>query len=1102
MANLKDTFVLGKLTVTDSIIADKFKGPLEGNAATAIKFNTSRTFSFGGDVSGTVTTDCASGFEVSLSVLNNSHSHTYDNITNLDTPLTNYLNTAKAYTDDKIAALIDSSPDLLNTLNELAAAINDDPNFATTVADNIATKLSKTGGTMSGAITFNASTVDAIKYAGSKATYTMIKFINNTADANGNGIMIGGGGSVYIGSGESAANLYSALSSPSGGTEAIHISGDDAIKFYSNCQTIANRKETTYDNSGNWTMPGTITATQFTGPSKALYSSGFGDGTLTYLQTSSDFNGNSGWAHYLIANHGDGEIYYNYTIALPFWGAPKYRRKTGYSSGGASADRATNATANLSEWFDFVTSENYHTILDNTYLQLTGGTMSGGLTVNGKATFTGGVDIRGNAADKPLIVRGIAGSDGSGTVDDLYLQYGANKPVHFGNEGSYTISASGADYSGNSATATILKTARNFTIGNTARSFNGSASVAWTPNDIGYRYEWNASVRGVTWSRLCNMGAAVNVEGSKYILNISATRGNVVYNDTFLITAHHASNGKIIKIAGNNYTSGHQIRLLVNSNGDSYVELYDNAQSITTATYQTVRCRIIPIFTGTPTLYTSFTNGTTLPTGYSVKQTMTINTTDMQGNLSGNADTATAVLDYGNTAKTIQIGFEGAGLSTTSYFAAYDHSNANVRKIKDISVANTKTVLGLIQKGGTAQPVYFDSNGSPAACSATVGGISKPVFMSAGTITECSANIGGTAKPVYMSGGAITECSSTVGESTSQPVYMNAGTITGMTRVGVAYGGTGKSSWTANSMIYSSGTTTLSNAHYVSGSKLAVNTTSEPSYNFYVNGSSYFNGDIYWKPLGNICCVPTGNDQEWSFDVGASGYTGSMWHVWSSTVGASILSCYSDDRRVAIPVKLDVASLALSGSQIANASVGGTYVKARDFALIRHTTSTTNSSFSALISGKTQAGEISCGIIHPYEQMEWIYSNDTGYANNTNNASGYTRILAVNSAGAVTAASYNATSDKRLKTNIRDFTPSASILDLPLYRFDFINGAKNQIGCMAQDLQFICPEIVLEDPNNGYLSINESKIVYLLIDEIRKLKNQVTFLINNNKGEV
>ncbi|MCG8637051.1 MAG: phage tail protein, partial [Desulfobacterales bacterium] len=40
-----------------------------------------------------------------------------------------------------IAALVDSSPGTLDTLNELAAALGDDPNFATTVMDLIATKL-------------------------------------------------------------------------------------------------------------------------------------------------------------------------------------------------------------------------------------------------------------------------------------------------------------------------------------------------------------------------------------------------------------------------------------------------------------------------------------------------------------------------------------------------------------------------------------------------------------------------------------------------------------------------------------------------------------------------------------------------------------------------------------------------------------------------------------------------------------------------------------------------------------------------------------------------------------------------------------------------
>lgn len=42
-----------------------------------------------------------------------------------------------------ISALVDSAPETLNTLNELAAALGDDPNFATTVSNEIGTKADK-----------------------------------------------------------------------------------------------------------------------------------------------------------------------------------------------------------------------------------------------------------------------------------------------------------------------------------------------------------------------------------------------------------------------------------------------------------------------------------------------------------------------------------------------------------------------------------------------------------------------------------------------------------------------------------------------------------------------------------------------------------------------------------------------------------------------------------------------------------------------------------------------------------------------------------------------------------------------------------------------
>ena len=57
-----------------------------------------------------------------------------------------------AFVSTAVSNLVDSSPDALNTLNELAAALGDDANFSTTVTNSIATKLPLAGGTMTGNI--------------------------------------------------------------------------------------------------------------------------------------------------------------------------------------------------------------------------------------------------------------------------------------------------------------------------------------------------------------------------------------------------------------------------------------------------------------------------------------------------------------------------------------------------------------------------------------------------------------------------------------------------------------------------------------------------------------------------------------------------------------------------------------------------------------------------------------------------------------------------------------------------------------------------------------------------------------------------------------
>ena len=77
-----------------------------------------------------------------------------------------------AYVTTAVSNLVDSSPSTLNTLNELAAALNDDASFSTTVTNSIATKLPLAGGTMSGPILHSAGSDSApsISWAGDSDT--------------------------------------------------------------------------------------------------------------------------------------------------------------------------------------------------------------------------------------------------------------------------------------------------------------------------------------------------------------------------------------------------------------------------------------------------------------------------------------------------------------------------------------------------------------------------------------------------------------------------------------------------------------------------------------------------------------------------------------------------------------------------------------------------------------------------------------------------------------------------------------------------------------------------------------------------------------------
>lgn len=146
-----------------------------------------------------------------------------------------------------------------------------------------------------------------------------------------------------------------------------------------------------------------------------------------------------------------------------------------------------------------------------------------------------------------------------------------------------------------------------------------------------------------------------------------------------------------------------------------------------------------------------------------------------------------------------------------------------------------------------------------------------------------------------------------------------------------------------------------------------------------------------------------------------------------------------------------------------------------DYPWVRQKQVTTNAEYPILLSNGTTS-ETTDPVAVAYRSRTNLYANPSN--------------------GRLSATSFNTLSDRRLKDNIKEFVPKKSILELPIVEFDFKESGLHQIGCLAQDLQEICPELVNEN-SLGYLGINESKIVYLLLDELKKLKAEIEALKRN-----
>jgi len=147
--NLVNTNLTGTNTAIRTLVSDRMQV-----ANVASRFTTS-------DASISTKMSVANTQTLHASVTANLNSYvanTNPRITNVLSSIASTNTALRTYTDDSIAALANSAPVTLNTLNELAAALGDDANFATTLTTNLGQKLGSAASvTLTGAVTGTAS---------------------------------------------------------------------------------------------------------------------------------------------------------------------------------------------------------------------------------------------------------------------------------------------------------------------------------------------------------------------------------------------------------------------------------------------------------------------------------------------------------------------------------------------------------------------------------------------------------------------------------------------------------------------------------------------------------------------------------------------------------------------------------------------------------------------------------------------------------------------------------------------------------------------------------------------------------------------------------
>lgn len=611
------------------------------------------------------------------------------------------------------------------------------------------------------------------------------------------------------------------------------------------------------------------------------------------------------------------------------------------------------------------------------------------------------------------------------------------------------------------------------TFNNKQAQLNGTGFVKATGTTISYDNSTYLTTSAAASTYLPLTGGTLNSSDPSYTLRIINTGGGfglyVQAGETYL------QGGAIIQ--GNTTLSGIASSMLkVNASGviTAAVAGTDYQAALTNPVTGTGTTNYLPKFTGTSTIGNSAItdNGSTVGIGLASTFSSTVTLTTSDSRLLG-----------GNAAGRLIV----SNSDTSTYLALYGSSNGNSIGLVTNSYISFNTGASYLER------MRLDASGNLGL------GVTPSAWYSGWKGLQGNSS---SSFAIASGGEGMYLMSNAYFNTSTQFIYTSAGAASNYQQYGGSHYWYTAPSGTAGNAITFTQAMTLT-----SGGNLLVGTTTDAGYKLDVNGTGRFRASAATYAGGSLILTSSAGTNP-IYLTSNGGYFalsngGGADHFIIASTGAATFGSSVQSSNLLVNTTSNDGYISVNGnnsSRLFYGQGGASFPSGNSLFRLDAGGATVFQilgSGAATFSSSVTAGGIYVGTSTPSDASLRVELT-SGYAIKVTRT-GLDRFwVDSDGAGYLKAAAWTYGSDLRLKENIKDVVNGIdTILKLKPKHFDYIDGVKNNLGFIAQEIKDVIPQAVSNiSKDSDLLGLKTDFIVPYLVKAIQELKAEIEILKN------